>query len=263
MKTNQKRVVVVTGASSGLGRATYKFFEEMGDIAVSLSRSNPENFANFFECDVTNREQVEDVFLQVFAKFGKIDILINNAGVATSGALELENFVGVKSTFDVNVLGVINCYQCALMYMKAGGKIINISSICAPCPVPFRAVYSASKSAVTALSYCEYMELKASKISAVCITLGQTKTDLEKHRQNTSATNERYGTRAEKNINDLKKDQSKRQTAESVAKTLYKISCKKAPKPMYVVGRKYKFVYFLSKILPTKTFLNITNKFLF
>lgn len=262
MKKNLNRVVVITGASSGLGFATYKHFEENGDIPVCLSLTNSPNLENFFECDVSSEDSVKKAFSDVFEKFGRIDILINNAGIATSGALEFEEKSQIDKEFAVNAIGPMLCYQSALKYMQKGAKIFNISSICASCPVAFRGYYGGSKSALTNMGLTAYMELKQSGVSVCTLNLGQTRTPLEKHRQNNTKTNWRYEKRIEGNLKNLQKDQSKRMSAESVAKKLYNLSTKKHPKPFIVVGFKFKMAYALYKILPMKWFLDISNKFL-
>jgi len=165
---------------------------------------------------------------------------------------------------NVNFMGAFLCYKYALPLMKSGAKIINISSVCALFPIPYRGFYCASKSALSSISLSAYMELKNSKISVVTICPGQTKSNFEKNRIKNMATNERYADTIESTAKALAKteDNNSRMSTDYVAKIILKQSYKKNPKPMKIIGFKYKLFYFAQRILPTRMFLWFTNKFL-
>jgi len=262
MKSKEKKVVVITGASSGIGLSLYNLYLKNGDIPISLSRTNNENLQNFIQCDVSKESDVENAFLKISQNYGKIDILINNAGFGISGAIELEDSKNVENIFNVNFMGAYFCYKYAVPLIKKGGKILNISSVCALFPVPFRGFYSSSKSALSLLSFTEYMELKSTKIGVCTICPGETKSNFNKNRIRNLKTNERYLDRIESTTTKLKNSDSKRMDTNYVANKIMKISFKKNTKPLKIIGFKYKILYFLQRIFPTKWFLEVTNKIL-
>lgn len=259
---NMNRIVVITGASSGIGLNVYRIFEDLGDTPICLSLSNPENLKNFILCDVSNLEQVKQAFNIIKEKFQKIDILINNAGFGISGAVELEKPENFQKIFDVDFFGTIHCYQNAVPLMNKGSKIINISSTCALFSLPFRGFYCAVKSALSSISYAERMELMESGISVVSICPGETKSNFNKNRIRNMETNERYKDRIQSTTNKIKNNDSSRMETSYVANKIVKICNKKRPKPMYIIGNKYKFLYFCSRFLPMNALLKLTNKYL-
>lgn len=172
------KVVVITGASKGLGR----------ELAIQLARENvklaliarsekelkelkTEN-SDYFVCDVTNESQVLDTFKKIHDKFGQIDILVNNAGVWHEGKLEDHSEKVSKKLFDVIVLGTISCTKAALPFMKAqkSGQILNVISVGGletPGSYGQYSVYTAAKFAVTGFTKSMVEELKGSGIKVL------------------------------------------------------------------------------------------------
>ncbi len=256
------KVVVITGASSGIGLNLYKIYESMGDTPICLSKSNDANLANLYECDVSKEEMVIACFKEIQKKYKFIDILINNAGFGISGAIELENSSTVENLMNVNFMGAYLCYKYAVPLMRRGSRVVNISSVCAMFPVIYRGFYCASKAALSSLSFTESMELKTSGIKVIAICPGQTKSNFNKNRIRNMSTNERYGETIKSTTEALKNSDNKRMDTSYVAKIIVKESYKKNPKPMKIIGFKYKIFYFFYKILPLRTFLYFTHKFL-
>jgi len=256
------KIVVITGASSGIGLELYNQYKQKGDIPISLSRTNEAKLDNYIPCDVTKEEQIINAFNLIQQKYNKIDILINNAGYGISGAVELESSSTVEHLMNVNFMGAFLCYKYALPLIPQGGKVINISSVCALFPIPFRGFYCASKSALSSISLSSFMELCKSKISVVTICPGQTESNFNKNRIRNLNTNERYAENIKTAAETLKKTEGKRMKTSYVAGIILKQSYKKNPKPLKIIGFKYKLFYFAQRILPTRTFLKLTNKFL-
>ena len=254
------RVVVITGANSGIGKGLCDLYKQHGDVVIGLDKSGEHNEKTFFCVDVTNENLVEDTFKNIFELYCKIDVLINCAGYAVFGATELIDTSGAKNMFDVNYFGTLNCIKSALRYMQKGAKIFNISSACAMFAVPFRTHYSASKSAVSMLSFGLRMELKESGIDVVAICPGDVKTNFSANRQKTMQTNEKYGERIEKSAKQIEDRENKRMSVEFVTKKMFKIFNKKHTKPMYIIGKSIKFLNFLSRIVPISWILHFTNK---
>lgn len=254
-------VIVITGASSGIGYSVYKFFSKnKSNIVCSLSRSNKNNIQNFFECDVTSYENVKESLSNIYNKFGKIDILINNAGIGISGALELTSVEEVKKVIDTNFYGTYYCSKEIIKYLNKNGKIINISSVCAFFPLPYRSIYSLSKSAVNILTYGLRMELKNTNFQVTSICPGDTKSEFNNNRIKITKTNEIYKNGINYSSNKVDKNYNKRMETDYVGLKIFKIVNKKKLKPMYIIGLKYKILCFISKIVPINLILKFINK---
>ncbi len=255
-----KKVVVITGANSGVGFALKERYIKDGDIVISLDKSAVTNGTTEFNCDVSNEEQVLQVFDVIGENYKNIDILVNCAGYAVFGATEIIETQKAKNMFDVNYFGIVSCVKGALKYMKKGAKIFNISSACSIFAVPFRTHYSASKAAVSMLSYGLRMELKDSGVDVVCINPGDIRTNFSKNRVKTIETNYRYGDRIEKSAKQIEDRESKRMTLDYASKKIYKILKKKRTKPMYIVGNQIKWLNFFNRVFPLSVILSVTNK---
>jgi short-subunit dehydrogenase len=255
------RIVVVTGGTSGIGKITSEKFLNLGDTVIILSKNANDGENNLtFQCDVANLDKVKEIFEIIKNKFGRIDVLINSAGYGISGASELLPYSELKNIFDVNVIGTINCVNCALPLMKNGAKIINISSVMAMLPMPFRTMYAATKSAVLTYSYGLQMELEQSKIDVCAICPGQVKTNFTKNRIKNYETNLRYGKRIENAANKIDKEENARMSPAIVANQIIKQCNKKHSKPMVIIGFKYKLLYCISKFFPISLVLKVINK---
>lgn len=249
------RNIVITGASSGIGKALKEKFIANGDRVIGISSSEDD-----YVCDVTNRQEMEKVFKEISKKFDKIDILIPCAGFGLFGAIELTPFEKVQKEYDVNVLGLISTIQLGLPLMRDNGKIINISSVCALYPVPFRAFYCSSKAAVSMLSDCLRMELARTKIQSTAICPCEIKTNFSKNRDKNYGTNERYGKAIEKSASSIEGRENKRMNIDKATKIIYKIINKKKLKPSYTMGAGYKFLNFASRFIPQSLLLKVTTK---
>lgn len=255
MKKNVKKNIIITGASSGIGLALKNHFKAEGHTVLGISRTEDD-----FCCDVSNFEAMKDIFNQISQKIDKIDILISCAGFGVYGAIELIENNTVQKEYDVNVMGTINTIQCALPLMRETGKIINISSICALFPIPFRSYYCSSKAAVSMLSDCLRIELCKTKIQSTAICPGEIKTNFTKNRVNTYETNEKYGDAPQYSIEKITKREHKRMPIEKAIKIFVKIINKKHLKPQYLMGAKNKFLYQLQKFAPRGLMLKIMKK---
>lgn len=261
MKEKIIRNVVITGGTSGIGKSCVDYFLQKGDNVIVLARKNPDNLPNFYACDVADEKQVMQVFSTIGTKYTKIDVLVNNAGLGISGAIELVDDKTSKNMFDVNYFGVINCYKYALPFMDKGSTVINLSSVCAFFPLPYRGLYCASKSAVNMLTYSQRMECKPFGVKVTAVCPGDVKTNFTKNRVKIFETNERYGDRIKIAAESIDSKQDERMEPIVVAKVVYKQSKKKNPKPYTIVGTKYKFLNFAMRFLPLNWLLHFTEKF--
>jgi len=156
--TTTQPVALVTGASSGIGKAAALALAEAGFEVVGTSRNTAgvthRDGVTFLDLDVASDESVSSVVGRVIERYGRLDVLVNNAGIGTAGAAEESSVAQDQSIFDINVFGVIRMTKAVLPYMRAQGRgrIINISSVVGFLPQPYMAVYAASKHAVEGYS---------------------------------------------------------------------------------------------------------------
>lgn len=249
--------VVITGGTSGLGLAlAQKFNKEHYNVFVLSRTAEGENA---IVCDVSKRDSIENAFKELSKHIETIDILINNAGLALFGATELLKPAEIENIFNVVFFGTLYTSQAALKFMKKGSKIINISSACALFALPYRSMYCASKSAVSMLSLCLRMELKNAGINVVDICPGNIKTNFSKNRVKNFDTNQRYGDSIEKAANRIDKEENNRMKLSTATNKIFDIIEKKKAKPRYIIGFKYKFLHFMSRIVPLSLILKVTN----
>ena len=193
-----KKVVVITDASSGIGKATAMKLAKNGFCLALLARreellnelkaslSLPDSDIFIMKCDVTDREMVKNVMQAVLDKFGKIDVLVNNAGLMPLAGLESittnpKYYEDWDTMSDVNVKGVINCLEGVIpgMKEKKSGHIINISSVAGVEVFPSGSVYCATKHAVEAITRGIRIKLmKPYNIQATSIRPGMNHTNL-------------------------------------------------------------------------------------
>ena len=184
------KVVVVTGASMGIGEAIAKIFADQGAGVVLLSRDAPRAEAArarighsdrtlALSCDVRNREEIDRVVSLTLHHFQRIDVWINNAGHGLMDSVADVDMTACRETFDTNFFGTVACMQAALAVMKrqGSGAIINISSVAGHIPLPFHAVYSATKFAMNAFGKAARIELKHAGINVLTVCPGYVRTD--------------------------------------------------------------------------------------
>src|SRR5690606_1108984 len=155
----------ITGASSGIGKAIAEHLQKNGFQVYGTSR-NPQNsrITKFplIALDVTRPETIVSAIEEVLAKTGKIDVLINNAGVGITGPIEETPDIEIKKAFDTNFFGPLQVIKAVLPGMRehGGGLILNITSIAGYMGLPFRGIYSATKGALELTTEAYRMELK-------------------------------------------------------------------------------------------------------
>jgi NAD(P)-dependent dehydrogenase (short-subunit alcohol dehydrogenase family) len=186
MTDNTTKTIVVTGASSGIGKATARLFADKGWNVIATMR-NPAAETDLKESaklkllalDVEDRASVRAAVAAAIAAFGKVDVWLNNAGYGAFGPIEAGSRAQIQRQFDVNVFGLIECVQAIAPYFRANraGVIINVSSIGGLMTVPGYGVYNSSKFAVEGLSEGLWYELGAFGIKVKLIEPGAIKTD--------------------------------------------------------------------------------------
>lgn len=193
MKTNNKKLVVITGASSGIGAATARLFSEKGHPLLLIGRRIEKlehlNLPNaiYAKVDVTQMDSFKEAVKEAEDKYGPVDCMINNAGVMLLGDIETQNPEEWKTMFDVNILGVLHGMQIVLPQMKANrsGTIINTSSIAGRKTFPNHVAYCGSKFGVHAITENAREEAAAFNVRMVTIAPGAVETELLSHTTST------------------------------------------------------------------------------
>jgi NAD(P)-dependent dehydrogenase (short-subunit alcohol dehydrogenase family) len=180
--TTARPVALVTGASSGIGKATALALADAGFEVVGTSRNTagvtPRDGVVFLDLDVAGDESVAGAVDRVIQRFGRIDVLVNNAGVGSVGAAEERSVAQDQSVFDINVFGVIRMTKAVLPHMRAqgSGRVINISSVLGFTPQPYMAVYAAAKHAVEGYSESVDHEVREHGIRVLLVEPAYTRT---------------------------------------------------------------------------------------
>src|SRR5271154_3966411 len=183
------RVVVITGASMGIGEAIAKVFVERGASVVLLSRDAERAEAARgrvghvertlgLACDVRNREEIDRVVGLTLHHFKRIDIWINNAGHGILDSVASVDMAACRETFETNFFGALEAMQAVIPVMKqqGSGTIINVSSVAGHVPLPFHAAYSATKFAMNAIGKGARIELRSSGINVMTVCPGYVRT---------------------------------------------------------------------------------------
>ncbi len=177
------KVVLITGCSSGIGRDLAVELAGDGYTVVATAR-NPETIKDLqvalqLPLDVTDNDSITAAVNKTIERFGRIDVLVNNAGYGIRSAVEDTNDEKIHNIFNVNVYGIVRMVRTVLPWMRKQGKgrIINIGSIAGKIAQPVNGLYCASKYAVEALSDALRLELAGSDIPVVLIEPGNIKTN--------------------------------------------------------------------------------------
>ncbi|MFG2792225.1 oxidoreductase [Streptomyces sp. NPDC048419] len=183
--TTDRPVALVTGASSGIGKETALALVAAGFNVIGtsrdISRVTPLDGATFIDLDVADDASVTAAVQEVSERFGRIDVLVNNAGVGSTGAAEETSVEQAQGVFDTNVFGVMRMVTEVLPYMRAQkrGRIINISSVLGFMPQPYMAVYAASKHAIEGYSESMDHEVREYGIRSLLVEPAYTRTGFE------------------------------------------------------------------------------------
>lgn len=184
------KAVVITGASMGIGEAIAKLFAERGASVVLLSRDKDraeaarQRIAHIertlaLACDVRDRKAVDRVVEATLQRFQRIDVWVNNAGHGILDAVAKVDTAAARTAFETNFFGVVEAMQAVIpvMQRQGGGTIINISSVAGHVPLPFHALYSATKFAMNAVGKAARVELAGSGINVLTVCPGYVRTD--------------------------------------------------------------------------------------
>ncbi len=257
------KVVLITGASSGMGKTTAELLLKKGYVVYGAARRTEKmndlkkSGAKILQMDVTEEQTMLSGIEEVVKNEGRIDVLINNAGFGLYGAIEDVTLESAKYQMEVNVFGLARLTQLVLPHMRDqnNGTIVNISSIGGKIANPFGGWYHASKFAVEALSDSLRMEVKQFGINVVVIEPGGVKSewsDIAMENAKKASSNGIYGHMIQKMIETGKKFKDKNAEPEIIANLIHKAITSRKPKTRYSGGFMAKPLLFLRKMLSDK-----------
>ena len=254
----KNKTILITGGSSGIGLELNNKLKEQNTVITLGTRESKQE--NYYVCDVSDSEQVKQAVSLIVNKFGKFDIIINNAGYGMSGATELICVETQKKMIDVNLFGIVNIVQNTLQHLNENAKIINISSASGLFCVPYRTMYAVSKSAVNMLTNGLRMELNNTSYQVTAICPGNIKTNFTKNRVKEFETNSLYGNQIEESTLRLDSKEDKRMSVDKATDIMLKIISKKKLKPYYIIGNGIKALNFFQRFVPKSLVEKITIK---
>ncbi|WP_201839104.1 oxidoreductase [Microvirga zambiensis] len=259
MNKTTPSVALVTGASSGIGRATAKALQSAGFRVFGTSRratAESSDGITMLACDVTDDASVAKLVDEVLAKAGRIDLLVNNAGIGLLGGAEESSIVQAQSLFDVNVFGVLRVTNAVLPTMRRQGmgRIVNLSSVLGLIPAPYSALYSSTKHAIEGYSESLDHELRPFGIRVVLIEPAYTRTSFEENLAKPDQLLDIYdAARAGMNA-ILWKAIAAGDAPEVVARAVLKAATESAPRRRYTAGKMARQVSFLRRFVPASAF---------
>ena len=245
-------IVIITGGTSGIGLATAKLLRERGYRVYEFSRRPHADTPDHLSVDVTDENAVRAAVEAVFAREGRIDILINNAGFGISGAMEFTTSEDAHRLMEVNLFGMDNMIRAVLPHMREAGRgrIVNISSVAGVFAIPFQAWYSISKAAVRSLTMALYNEVAPYGVQVASVMPGDIKTGFTAARHKSSAGDEAYGGRIARSVEKMERDEQGGMSAAFAGERVARIALSRRVRPYYALGAGYKACCALIKLLP-------------
>lgn len=258
-------VILVTGASGGIGAAAAKELKARGHVVYGTYRRNAPEAPDYIPLymDVNDEQSVQAAIDTVLTRQGRLDALINNAGMGIAGPLELTDAKEAELQFSVNLSGALTVARlCLPALRKSRGRIVCTSSLAARVPIPFQSLYSASKAGLEVTMRAVNMECRAWGVKCVCVELGDTKTGFTHSRKYVAAAegDQVYGETFFKSVQKMERDEQNGYAPEKIARCIAKAVEGKNPPPIMVCGAFPRIVYIAHKFLPARTFDWVVSK---
>lgn len=259
------RVALITGGTSGIGRAICNELHSKGIRVYGTGRkANHGDILdgyNLVKCDVTKDASVKEAVEYVLSQEGKIDILVNNAGVGIAGAIEDSEIGEILNVFNTNVAGVIRMCKAVLPSMRdlSSGYIINISSVGGLMGLPYRGIYSGSKSSVELISEAMSMEVMKFGIKVVLVEPGDFKTSINQNRKVSEKTKTSIYKEEFDDIHVLiNKEVSEGEDPAKIGRLIWKVVNNPSPRVRYNTGNTMSRVALaVKRVIPSRWFESI------
>jgi NAD(P)-dependent dehydrogenase (short-subunit alcohol dehydrogenase family) len=252
----ETRVALVTGASSGIGRACAEHLAACGVRVYGTSRiaSTVSGPVTMLQMDVTDDESVQQAINTIQQREGRLDIAVNNAGIAIAGPLELTSVEEAKRQIDVNLFGAFRVCRAVLPIMRqqGNGYIVNIGSIGGLIAIPYQPLYSASKFALEGMTESLRLEVQPFGIRVVIIEPGDTKTEITQNRRVAESADDQHiyrplGTALKRTADDEQHGPG----PEGVARLLWRVVNTRNPRLRYTAGPAIqRAAVFMKRMLP-------------
>jgi short-subunit dehydrogenase len=250
----ENKVILVTGASSGFGKSTALLLAKNGFVVYGTSRTQHNEDVErlpMLQLDVDSQQSVNTCVSTLLARAGRVDVLINSAGQALTGALEETSIEEAKDHFETNFFGVARMVNAVLPTMRKqrSGQIINLGSIAGTIPVPFEGYYATVKAALVAYSEVLRHELKSFDIKVSIVEPGFFRTNLGNARKVAAKKIDDYGEMRERAVSRLEEDFEHGDDPKKVSELILQIVREPSPYLRYAVGREKRYL-FLKKVIP-------------
>jgi short-subunit dehydrogenase len=260
-----KKVILITGISSGFGKESASLLARKGHTVYGTVRKacDSDPMVHILTMDLADSESINAAVEAVIKKEGRIDVLINNAGMHTGGPIETLPMETIKLQMSTNFLGVVQLTKLVLPLMRkqGGGLVINFSSIGGLMGLPYQGIYSAGKFAIEGFCEALRMEVKEFNIKVVVINPGDFHTSNSANRRSFLAPtgdNDPYQAQYAKTLAIIENDESKGWAPEILAQKLVRIVDSRHPKHNYIIASfEQKLAVVIKYILPGKLFSKI------
>lgn len=254
MSNKEIGVALITGASSGIGLATAKALQQAGYRVFGTSRRAVASAdgITMLTCDVTDEVSVKNTVAEVLKQAGRIDLLVNNAGIGLLGGAEESSTAQAQALFDVNVFGITRVTNAVLPTMRSQGKgrIVNMSSVLGLIPSPYNALYAATKHAVEGYSESLDHELRTFGIRVVLVEPGFTRTSFEESITRPDQPFAVYDSVRADMAALMRNGVNAGDAPEVVASTVLKAATEATPGRRYTAGKLAHQVSFMRRFLP-------------
>ncbi len=263
------KTILITGASSGIGKAIAEYFSEKGwNVAATMRNPEKSNLGNLpntqiYKLDVTDDSSIENAIKSAIDDFGDIDVIVNNAGYGAVGIFEKATDKQLRRQFDVNVFGVFNVIRQILPYFRSQrkGTIINITSVGGRLTFPLYSAYHGTKWAVEGFAESLQYELKPFGIKIKNVEPGAIKTDFYDRSQDLFKNDEikEYDEYEKVCITNMQKTGAKAPGPLLVAKVVWKAANSNSNRIRYIAGNDAKMLLFFRKIIPLNWFMGMVK----
>jgi NAD(P)-dependent dehydrogenase (short-subunit alcohol dehydrogenase family) len=254
----KEQVVLVTGASRGIGMAVAQKLAQSGYRVFGTTRgsSSVGTVAKLLRLDVQDEKSVQECVNAVLEEAGRIDLLINNAGISIYGGIEELSLAQFKELFETNFFGVVRLTQAVLPTMRrqASGRIINIGSVAGFLPMPYQAAYAASKHALAGWTETLDLEVRRFGIRAILIQPGFISTDIDRNSTSGALLQDIYADERNRVVERLRASVESGDDPATVADAVLQAATKKEPTTKMLVGRGSRQVRILRTLLPRTVF---------
>jgi NAD(P)-dependent dehydrogenase (short-subunit alcohol dehydrogenase family) len=265
MSNKNSGIALVTGASSGIGLVTAQALVKAGYRVFGTSRKPVASSQGItmLLCDVTDEASVQALIAEVVQQAGRIDLVVNNAGIGLLGGAEESSIAQAQRVFDVNVFGVARVVNAVLPIMRKqkSGRIVNMSSILGLIPSPFNAFYSSTKHAIERYTESLDHEIRSFGIRAVLVEPGVTKTSFEENLGRADQPMSIYDSARARSEGLMRKWVEEGDAPQVVADAVVKAATAKKPKLRYPAGKQSQQVGLLRRFMPQRFVDGILRKF--